>query len=114
MSAKNRLIEILEDNAIVDDALHEVVRTRITRRELMRQLMLSDRRVRGLVEDLRNEGYKICSDSRHAGYFLGTSQEWNDFCDRERSAGLARMHRKTTEYDKQLVIVAEQMKGEQS
>ena len=112
MSAKNRLIEILEDNAIVDDALHEVVRTRITRRELMRQLFLSDRRVRGLIEDLRNEGYKICSDSRHAGYYLGNSQEWNDFCDRERSAGLARMHRKTTEYDKQLVIVAEQMKGE--
>ena len=109
MSAKNRLIEILEDNAIVDDALHEVVRTRITRRELMRQLMLSDRRVRGLVEDLRNEGYKICSDSRHAGYYLGTSQEWNDFCDRERSAGLARMYRKTNEYDKQLVIVAEQI-----
>ena len=112
MSAKNRLIEILEDNAIIDDALHEVVRTRITRRALMRQLMLSDRHVRVLIEDLRYEGYKICSDSRHAVYYLGPSQEWNDFCDRERSAGLARMHRKTTEYDKQLVIVAEQMKGE--
>ena len=112
MSAKNRLIEILEDNAIIDDALHEIVRTRISRRALMRQLMLSDRRVRGLVEDLRNEGYKICSDSRHAGYYLGTSQEWNDFCDRERSAGLSRMHRKTTEYDKQLVIVAEKMEEE--
>jgi biotin operon repressor len=112
MSAKNRLLEILEDNAIIDDALHEIVRTRVSRRALMRQLMLSDRRVRGLVEDLRNEGYKICSDSRHAGYYLGTSQEWNDFCDRERSAGLARMHRKTTEYDKQLVIIAEKKEVE--
>ena len=78
-----------------------------SREELMYKTGVSDRQVRRAIHELRRDGYKIISSPDCVGYWLGTSEEWNNFCEKQRSKGIAGMFKKTTEYDKQLRIVAE-------
>lgn len=46
-----------------------------SREELSRRMHLHDREVRGLIKELREEGYPICSSSASNGYWIGTSKE---------------------------------------
>ncbi len=85
-----------------------------SREELRYKTGVCDRQVRRAIHELRRDGYKIISSSDRPGYWLGTSAEWNDFCDKQRSKGIAGMFKKTTEYDKQLRIVAEDKDGERA
>ena len=68
---------------------------------------IGDRQFRKAIHNLRNAGYHIISNSAESGYWLGTDDEWNDFCDRERKAALSRLHRKTYENGRQLRIEVE-------
>lgn len=80
---------------------------RWSRTDLSLFLNMSDRTIRRTIHDLRREGCRIVSDTDEGGYCLGTADEWNAFCDRERQAALSRLHRKTYENERQLVIVQE-------
>lgn len=52
----------------------------VTRERLMRATGMPDRRVRREIEALRKEGYRICSNSARAGYWLAkTEAEYKDF-----------------------------------
>ena len=68
---------------------------------------IGDRQFRKSIHQLRNAGYHIISESSKSGYWLGTDDEWNAFCDRERKAALNRLHRKTWENGRQLRIEVE-------
>ena len=67
----------------------------------------TDRAARVSMHRLRNAGYHIISDPSQSGYWMGTDDEWNAFCDRERQAALNRLHRKTWENGRQLKIEVE-------
>jgi hypothetical protein len=67
----------------------------------------TDRAARASIHRLRNAGNHIISDPSQPGYWMGTDDEWNDFCDRERRAALNRLHRKTWENGRQLKIEVE-------
>lgn len=60
-------------------------RRRITRDLLCRQLETSDRSNRIVIRRLRKKGFLICSDFVNGGYWLGTPEEWNDWCDLQES-----------------------------
>ena len=68
------------------------------------QLDARDRAIRRAIHELRREGHRIISSPSRSGYWLGTAEEWDAFCDRERQAALSRMYRKTNEYNKQIRI----------
>lgn len=67
----------------------------------------TDRAARASIHRLRNAGHHIISDPSQSGYWIGTDDEWNAFCDRERRAALNRLHRKTWENGRQLKIEVE-------
>ena len=71
--------------------------------------VIGDRKFRKAIHNLRNAGYHIISESSKSGFWLGTDDEWNAFCDRERKAALNRLHRKTWENGRQLRIEVEEM-----
>lgn len=77
---------------------------RWSRQQLMDAVNLSDRNIRCIIHDLRRDGCRIVSDTDEGGYWLGTADEWNDFCDQQRRRALANMYRKTDEDARQLVI----------
>lgn len=77
---------------------------RWTRKELEMAVGTSDRQIRMLIHNLRREGCRIVSDTDEGGYWLGTPEEWNAFCDQQRRRALANMYRKTDEDARQLVI----------
>ena len=81
---------------------------RVSRHWLCAVTKKSDRRVREIIHDLRTRGLYIISDSQDNGYWYGTDDEWNAFCDRERKAALNRLHRKTWENGRQLRIEVEE------
>lgn len=60
-------------------------RRRITRDLLCKQLGTSDRSNRVVIRRLRKKGFLICSDFINGGYWLGTPEEWNDWCDLQES-----------------------------
>jgi len=68
----------------------------------------NDRAVRRAIHELRREGHRIISNPGRSGYWLGTAEEWDAFCDRERQAALSRMYRKTNEYNKQIRIAVDE------
>ena len=51
----------------------------IGRRELSYVLHTSDRTIRVAIEHLRRKGFKICSSSQIAGYWLGSESEYLAF-----------------------------------
>ena len=81
--------------------------TPISRADLAKFCGYDDRTVRNAIHNLRNAGCHIISKSSKAGYWIGSDDEWNDFCDRERRAALNRLHRKTWENGRQLRIEVE-------
>ena len=80
---------------------------RWSRTDLSLFLNMSDRMIRRTIHDLRREGCRIVSDTDEGGYWLGTPEEWNAFCDQQRRRALANMYRKTDEDARQLVIAYE-------
>lgn len=54
--------------ALLLSILHEGKKSRL---ELAKRMNMSDREVRDLIEELRNEGQPICSSSSKSGYWLG-------------------------------------------
>lgn len=104
---KQKVLTILTDAAWHDIGKSSSECTRITRTSLMRETGATDRAVRDSIHHLRRDGHKIISSPDRSGYYLGNSDAWNAFCDRERSAALARMYRKTFENDKQIRIRVE-------
>lgn len=68
----------------------------------------TDRAVRKAIHELRRDGNRIISNPSRSGYWLGTAEEWDAFCDRERQAALSRMYRKTNEYNKQIRIAVDE------
>jgi biotin operon repressor len=78
---------------------------RWTRSQLMVAVNRSDRYVRETIHALRREGCRIVSDTDEGGYWLGTPDEWNEFCDQQRRRALNNFYQKTYEDARQLVIV---------
>lgn len=78
---------------------------RWSRADLVLFFGISDRRIRRTIHDLRREGCRIVSDTDEGGYWLGTADEWNSFCDQQRRRALSNFYKKTYEDDRQLVIV---------
>jgi hypothetical protein len=81
--------------------------SQVTRHQLHDLTNFDDRTIRASIHRLRNAGHHIISDPSQSGYWMGTDDEWNDFCDRERRAALNRLHRKTWENGRQLKIEVE-------
>jgi hypothetical protein len=104
---KETVLRILQDAAEIDAIQHAIIPTAVTREQLHWEADSDDRAVRNAIHDLRRDGYKIISSTDRAGYWLGGTDEWNAWCDKQRSAALARMYPKTTEYRKQIVISVE-------
>jgi len=53
---------------------------RLTRRDLVFRLKLPDRTCRGIIEDLRRSGVRVCSGGGAPGYYLArTDEEYRDF-----------------------------------
>ena len=95
-----------------DQAVAEIIVAYNANHHASRQLLhyltnLDDRAIRASIHRLRNAGHHIISDPSQSGYWMGTDDEWNDFCDRERRAALNRLHRKTWENGRQLRIEVE-------
>lgn len=78
---------------------------RWTRKELEMAVGTSDRIIRRYIHELRRAGCRIVSDTDEGGYWLGTADEWNEFCDQQRRRALNNFYRKTYEDARQLVIV---------
>jgi hypothetical protein len=78
---------------------------RMTRNVLCTLTQLNDRVLREKISELRRQGHYIVSDTSRKGYWLGTPQEWNAFCEQQRRRALSNFYKKTDEDDKQLRIV---------
>lgn len=44
-------------------------------RESVAEIAGSDRAARKMIQELRNEGHRICSDSYHPGYYIAKTDE---------------------------------------
>ena len=63
-----------------DKALAFLATGKKTREQLAEHLELSDREMRKVIESLRSDGNRICSDNKSKGYWIAESdQEYLDF-----------------------------------
>jgi biotin operon repressor len=83
---------------------------RISRKELMIKTNMSDRNIRTTIHNLRRKGYRICSDTKNYGYYIGTEKEWDKFVSQQRKRALNNMYPMSNELDGQLEILF--VKGE--
>lgn len=104
MELKDKILEHLEFFEKVDKMINCEEPTAAQRDVLAALHDTTDRAVRKAIHELRREGNRIISNPARSGYWLGTPEEWDAFCDRERQAALSRMYRKTNEHNKQIRI----------
>ena len=103
MELKDKILDHLQFFQKVDKMLG--CEPTLSQRDVLADLFdASDRAVRRSIHELRRDGNRIISNPARSGYWLGTAEEWDAFCDRERQAALSRMYRKTNEYNKQIRI----------
>ena len=74
-TAKARLLSILYEG-------------KKSRAELSMRMHLTDREVRELIEELRNESYPICSSSAKSGYWIGSKTDLERTVKEYRARGL--------------------------
>ena len=99
----------MKNNITINGEVAEMIANRINNTPISRAKLSEfcgypDRTVRNAIHNLRNAGHHIISDPSKSGYWIGSDDEWNAFCDRERKAALSRLHRKTWESGRQLRI----------
>lgn len=78
---------------------------RLHRTGLALLLETDERTIRRAIRELRFAGCHICTDTVDGGYYQGTPEEWDSFCDQQRRRAVHNFYPKSKESPGQISLL---------